>query len=112
MSTHWTLTVKAEGDGPPVECRVRRLLKAALRAYGLRCTAVDATTTTPPAPAPSPWTHDQAVAACADVGITEQELVDHLRRHGRNSWNRKACTPLAMGLIEQRTAGEAGKANP
>jgi len=33
----WVLTFKAEGDGPPVECRVRRLLKAALRAYGLRC---------------------------------------------------------------------------
>jgi len=26
----WVLTFKAEGAGPPVECRVRRLLKAAL----------------------------------------------------------------------------------
>lgn len=35
--SRWTLTFRAEGDGPPVECRVRRLLKAALRCYGLRC---------------------------------------------------------------------------
>ena len=34
----WTLSFRAEGAGPPVECRVRRLLKVALRAYGLRCT--------------------------------------------------------------------------
>lgn len=33
----WTLTFRAEGDGPPVELRVRRLLKAALRCHGLRC---------------------------------------------------------------------------
>ena len=33
----WTLTFRATGQGPPVEIRVRRLLKAALRAYGLRC---------------------------------------------------------------------------
>ena len=35
--TFWQITFRAEGDGPPVECRIRRLLKAALRAYGLRC---------------------------------------------------------------------------
>ena len=33
----WTLSFKATGEGPPVEIRVRRLLKTALRAYGLRC---------------------------------------------------------------------------
>jgi hypothetical protein len=33
----WTLSFRAEGDGPPVEIRVRRLLKAALRSFGLRC---------------------------------------------------------------------------
>jgi hypothetical protein len=33
----WTLSFRAEGPGPPVEIRVRRLLKAALRRYGLRC---------------------------------------------------------------------------
>ncbi len=33
----WTLDFRAEGDGPPVEIRVRRLLKRALRSFGLRC---------------------------------------------------------------------------
>lgn len=37
----WTLTFRAEGDGPPVAVRVRRLLKAALRTYRLRFLAVD-----------------------------------------------------------------------
>jgi hypothetical protein len=39
MINHWTLTFRAEGDGPPVEIRIRRLLKAALRVYRLRCIA-------------------------------------------------------------------------
>jgi len=33
----WTLTVEAVGIGPPMVVRVRRLLKAAGRCYGLRC---------------------------------------------------------------------------
>ena len=33
----WIFSFQATGDGPPVEIRVRRLLKAALRGYGLRC---------------------------------------------------------------------------
>ena len=33
----WFLAFRAEGDGPPVEIRVRRLLKRALRGFGLRC---------------------------------------------------------------------------
>ncbi|HEY8669056.1 MAG TPA: hypothetical protein VIL86_20570, partial [Tepidisphaeraceae bacterium] len=33
----WTLTLRPEGDGPPEACRVRRLLKLALRSCGLRC---------------------------------------------------------------------------
>jgi hypothetical protein len=34
------IVVRAEGKGPPFEIRLRRVLKAMLRAYGLRCTAV------------------------------------------------------------------------
>lgn len=37
----YRLTFRAEGDGPPAILRVRRLLKAALRGYGLRCEAVE-----------------------------------------------------------------------
>jgi hypothetical protein len=37
----WLLTFRSEGEGPPTVLRVRRLLKAALRAYGLRCVRVD-----------------------------------------------------------------------
>ena len=36
----WTITLAAEGDGPPAVVRVRRLLKAARRAYGLRALEV------------------------------------------------------------------------
>jgi hypothetical protein len=35
--SRWALIFRAEGEGPPVEIRIRRLLKAALRCYGLRC---------------------------------------------------------------------------
>lgn len=31
------VSLKAEGQGPPVAIRLRRWLKAALRGYGLRC---------------------------------------------------------------------------
>jgi hypothetical protein len=33
----WPLTFRAVGPGPEPAIRVRRLLKAALRSYGLRC---------------------------------------------------------------------------
>jgi len=34
---HWILAFRAEGAGPPLEIRVRRLLKNALRFHKLRC---------------------------------------------------------------------------
>ena len=34
------IVLKAEGQGPPVEIRLRRWLKAALRGYGLRCLTI------------------------------------------------------------------------
>ena len=34
------IVLKAEGAGPPVEIRLRRWLKAALRGYSLRCVSV------------------------------------------------------------------------
>jgi hypothetical protein len=38
------LILKAEGEGPPLPIRLRRLLKSALRGHGLRCVWVsDAT---------------------------------------------------------------------
>lgn len=39
----YTLTFCATGDGPPLAVRVRHLLKAALRSWGLRCTAITGT---------------------------------------------------------------------
>lgn len=33
----WTLSFIAKGDGPPIEIRVRRLLKSAIRTFGLKC---------------------------------------------------------------------------
>ena len=38
--SHWTLVFRAEGNGPPVEIRVRKLLKTALWVYRLRCVKV------------------------------------------------------------------------
>lgn len=35
------VTLQADGPGPPVEVRLRRWLKAALRAWGLRCVRVE-----------------------------------------------------------------------
>ena len=36
-----TIVLESAGIGPPTACRVRRLLKAALRSYGLRCIRCD-----------------------------------------------------------------------
>ncbi|MBC7783161.1 MAG: hypothetical protein H7144_04915 [Burkholderiales bacterium] len=36
----FTVELRVEGDGPPAEIRLRRLLKSALRTYGLRATSV------------------------------------------------------------------------
>jgi hypothetical protein len=47
----YRLEVRAEGAGPPADVRVRRLLKAMLRGYGLRCVAVEEV---PPGPPPGP----------------------------------------------------------
>ncbi len=38
------LVLGPDGSGPPVEIRVRRLLKAALRSFGLRCVTFHAPT--------------------------------------------------------------------
>ncbi len=38
--SNWLMEFRPEGQGPPAAIRVRRLLKAALRAYGLRCVTV------------------------------------------------------------------------
>ncbi len=35
------VTLRAEGQGPPVSVRWRRFLKASLRGYGLRATKVE-----------------------------------------------------------------------
>jgi hypothetical protein len=48
----FTFSFTATGDGPPAEIRVRRMLKAALRHYGLRASFVP----TPATPAASPPT--------------------------------------------------------
>jgi hypothetical protein len=50
----WQLTFTGAGVGAPVVCRIRRLLKAALRAYGLRCT--DHRQIAPPPPPPEKGT--------------------------------------------------------
>jgi hypothetical protein len=41
MKDRWVLSFEATGEGPPVEIRIRRLLKTALRAYDLRCVHVE-----------------------------------------------------------------------
>lgn len=44
----WALTVRGEGYGPSLPIRVRRLLKAALRHYGLRCVGIGIAGSTSP----------------------------------------------------------------
>lgn len=36
-TTCYIIHLRPEGDGPPPEIRLKRLLKAALRSFGLRC---------------------------------------------------------------------------
>jgi hypothetical protein len=61
MKTRWTITLDYQGDDDGTQA-VRRLLKSAWRAYGLKCVGVDTLpepestrkTTTPPEPARTP----------------------------------------------------------
>ncbi len=56
-SERWRVTFEAAGDGPPIEVRMKKLLKAALRAYGLRnvgCEPVPAPAARQATPGPSP----------------------------------------------------------
>jgi sugar phosphate isomerase/epimerase len=65
----WTLSFRAEGPGSPVECRVRRLLKGALRRYGLRCTNYAVTSSPSPSPVTSPGiAHSEASAGLPAAG--------------------------------------------
>lgn len=36
----WAIVLRAEGEGPPAQVRIRQGLKRLLRAHGLRCTAL------------------------------------------------------------------------
>lgn len=38
---HYRLTICAAGDGPPLDVRLRRFLKSALRAHRLRCVSIE-----------------------------------------------------------------------
>jgi hypothetical protein len=42
------IELEAAGIGAPLVCRIKRLLKASLRAYGLRCVKVDWDDAPPP----------------------------------------------------------------
>jgi hypothetical protein len=51
----YTVTLQPTGDGPPPIVRLRKLLKAALRSYGLRCVECrEVATEAPPLPSPDP----------------------------------------------------------
>ncbi len=55
----WTLTFVPHGDGPPVDVRVARLLKLALRAHHLRCVSVSSTSAGATVPGQHPPTHER-----------------------------------------------------
>jgi hypothetical protein len=50
--SHWTIHLRPEPSDVPVEIRVRRLLKLALRRFALRCTDVREIEPTAPDSAP------------------------------------------------------------
>jgi hypothetical protein len=52
----WLVEFKADGDGPPMAHRMRAMLKAALRSYGLRCTVVRSPTAAEQAGTAIGWT--------------------------------------------------------
>ena len=64
----WTLTFRATGQGPPVAIRVRRLLKAALRSYGLRCISHVHPDDKPAPPTPPPAGRTPAMRRGRGVG--------------------------------------------
>jgi len=63
----FVITVRAEGPGPPVPIRLRRLLKTMLRAYGVRCVSIRPETPDPNAfardepPMQKPATHGESL---------------------------------------------------
>ena len=75
----WTIHVRSEGDGPPEEVRIRRLLKIALRAFGLRCTGIERNDTAGPLPDAAPTSGLSEVPAAQTGG----------RSGGEGVWDRR-----------------------
>ena len=68
MSEVVTITFEAAGIGPETIIRVRRLLKGALRQYGLRCTDIAAGK-------PSPEARQSNARAIAGAGVTDDTAI-------------------------------------
>ena len=74
--SRWTLILRPEGDGPPAVCRVRRLLKLALRRCGLRCIEVRHDET--PRPSHADDKEPEALDGAACPGGAKNGTQDHL----------------------------------
>jgi hypothetical protein len=72
----WVIHLRPEGDGPPMGVRMRRFLKRALRAYGLRCERVSG-------PQQGPQ-HALDLAASADADGQGGEATGRRPRRGRS----------------------------
>lgn len=65
------------------------------------------------------WTFDVAIAECAKVNISRDDLIAHLKANGHNAWSIKHTSPIAKALVmerqqelmnEQRKRSETGPA--
>jgi hypothetical protein len=70
----FTLELRAEGDGPPAVIRLRRLLKASLRNFGLRCVDVRA------AGGGDGTVAADDAAACEPLGSAKCHGAQHLKK--------------------------------
>lgn len=71
------------------------------RVGGLRLRVPSGTTSFDAVPtAPAGWTLDEAIAKCAEVNITREQLVAQLKTGGFNGWNPATCTPFVKAMID------------
>jgi len=97
----YIVELKAEGAGPPGIVRLRRLLKAALRAFGLRCTSVSAAN--PPSATPLEAQRTQSKSMHGSVGDNPNAPECDTQALAGNQRGKAAPTPAAESLALQQS---------
>jgi hypothetical protein len=116
-STNWSILEEAYGEesdgwqGKPVEVYVDPgVMFAGRRVGGVRL-RIPSPFAGLFAPTNGVWTMEQAVAECAKVGISRQQLADALKAEGKTGWLPSRDTPAVQQLI-LRTKHEGNEEIP